>query len=311
MYLTFLHFNFNVINEHLLKCYQAYLINLRKLAEQQKEQRAIKIKNRILKQTHDIKIAENLSHISKKLDEVKKTTQELGDIIKVSNTPQPAIENTPQPAIENTPEPLEINEGVTYDVELENSLNIMNDNTGFFKTTYDRENGWMLNIHPVKMSGGTENEINNKKYNITQGIQKVFTDTSYNTAKSMNDKDKLVFRDILQKADYYKRLPTKRRMSGRDSYIKFNLVDDVSRNLNLDTKPKTKPKLKGRGVEKIIIPSNIIDIYTRLEILLGLKLSGHTDTLTEASAVLDELYKRGEIQNKQPYRNDLNKFSSP
>ena len=61
-------------------------------------------------------------------------------------------------------------------------------------------------------------------------------------------------------------------------------------------------KLKGRGVEKIIIPSNKIDIYTRFEILLGLKLSGHTDTLTEASNLIDEIYKRGEIQNKQQYR---------
>ena len=48
------------------------LINLRKLAEQQKEQRANKTKNRILKQTHDIKLAESLSPITKKLDEVKK-----------------------------------------------------------------------------------------------------------------------------------------------------------------------------------------------------------------------------------------------
>ena len=41
------------------------LINLRKLAEQQKEQRALKI-NRILQQTHDIKLAESLSPITKK-----------------------------------------------------------------------------------------------------------------------------------------------------------------------------------------------------------------------------------------------------
>ena len=61
---------------------------------------------------------------------------------------------------------------------------------------------------------------------------------------------------------------------------------------------------------KIIIPSNIIDIYTRLEVLLGLNISGHTDTLTEASNLIDELYKRGEIQNKQQYRNALNKFST-
>ena len=34
------------------------LINLCKLAEQQKEQGAIKIRNKIIKQTHDIKLAE-------------------------------------------------------------------------------------------------------------------------------------------------------------------------------------------------------------------------------------------------------------
>ena len=58
------------------------LINLRKLAEQQKNQRAEKIKNRIFKQTHDIKLAESLSPIAKKLDEVKESTQEVGEIIK-------------------------------------------------------------------------------------------------------------------------------------------------------------------------------------------------------------------------------------
>ena len=35
------------------------LNNLRKLAEQQKEQRAPKIKNSILKHTHDVKLAES------------------------------------------------------------------------------------------------------------------------------------------------------------------------------------------------------------------------------------------------------------
>ena len=68
--------------------------------------------------------------------------------------------------------------------------------------------------------------------------------------------------------------------------------------------------LQGEGV-KNIIPSNIIDIYTRLEVLLGLKLSGHSDTLTEASNLIDELYKREEIQNKQQYRNAPKKFSTP
>ena len=41
------------------------LNNLRKLAEQQKEQRAPKIKSRFLKQTHDVKLAATLSPITK------------------------------------------------------------------------------------------------------------------------------------------------------------------------------------------------------------------------------------------------------
>ena len=107
------------------------LINLRKLAEQQKEQRAEKIKNRILKQTHDIKIAESLSPITIKLDEVKESTEKLGDVIEESQaeTPQLAIENTP-----TTDQPIEHIEGVVYDVELENTLkNLEKDNTGFLK----------------------------------------------------------------------------------------------------------------------------------------------------------------------------------
>ena len=54
----------------------------------------------------------------------------------------------------------------------------------------------------------------------------------------------------------------------------------------------------------------MVDIYTRLEILLGLKISGLTDTLTEAGHLIGELYKRGEVQNEQQYRNALDKFST-
>ena len=51
------------------------LIGLRKLAEQQRSQRALKIKNRFLKQTHDIKWSESLSPITKKLEEINKSTK--------------------------------------------------------------------------------------------------------------------------------------------------------------------------------------------------------------------------------------------
>ena len=62
------------------------LINLRKLAEQQINQRALKIKNSILKQTHDVKLAESLSPITKKLDTINESTENLGGETKKSNS---------------------------------------------------------------------------------------------------------------------------------------------------------------------------------------------------------------------------------
>ena len=45
---------------------------------------------------------------------------------------------------------------------------------------------------------------------------------------------------------------------------------------------------EARELKKIIIPSNIIDIYTRLQVLLGLKLSGHNNTQREARNLIDQ-----------------------
>ena len=105
------------------------LINLRKLAAQQRNQRAKKIKSRILKQSQDIKVAESLSPKTKKLDEVKKFTQNLGDVLKENNTPQLAIGNTHKALpIENE----KIHPGVKYDASIENTLNYIKVNTGIF-----------------------------------------------------------------------------------------------------------------------------------------------------------------------------------
>ena len=73
-------------NEYFFYATEQDLINLRKLAEQQKNQRAPKNKNRILKQTHELKLTKSLSPITKKLEEVNKSTKKLGDVIKESNS---------------------------------------------------------------------------------------------------------------------------------------------------------------------------------------------------------------------------------
>ena len=113
--------------------------------------------------------------------------------------------------------------------------------------------------------------------------------------KKLNNQEREIYKNILEALDFANFKPKSgESKSGRYKQSKSNF---------------NKRNLQGEGV-KIKIPSNIIDIYTRLEVLLGLKLSGHTDTLSEASNLIDEFYKRGEIQNKQKYRNALNKFST-
>ena len=277
------------------------MINLRKLAQQQKEKRAEKLKNRILKQTHDIKLAESLSPITKKLDEtteklgdvIEESTQNLGKVIKENNTPQLAIENTPtcQPAIENTQTP----PGLLYDVSLENTLPNMKDKQkGFFKIEEDENGQRFWNGIPVEILGDSRIQINGINFNITPNLQNVFTDKTGKSLKKLSKKENRTYKQLLNTLNYEDYIPR----YGETNSGRYKNTKDILKPNNL----------QGRGIEKIIIPSNIIDIYTRLEVLLGLKLSGHTDTLTEASNLIEELYKRGEIQNKQQYQNALDKF---
>ena len=74
------------------------------------------------------------------------------------------------------------------------------------------------------------------------------------------------------------------KIIGRSNDIKRHLVRDVKTILN-----ETAGEIEGQGM-KIIINSNIIDIWTKLKVLPEVTLSGHTDTLTEGSNLIDELF---------------------
>ena len=59
--------------------------NLRKLAEQQKNQHPPKIKNRLLKQTHGKRLAETLDPLPEKMENIIESTIKLGEIVKKSD----------------------------------------------------------------------------------------------------------------------------------------------------------------------------------------------------------------------------------
>ena len=268
------------------------LYNLRKLATQQKQQRALKIKNRILKQTHDIKLAESLSPITKKLDTINESTKEIGEVIKETNS-KVDIKALPNSSKFSNA----MRQMIGSLMNSRNSLKITQDEFG-------RAN--ILGV-PIQISEGDTMKINETIYELTPEIYKALTYTTYNGNNMRDENDILMMYNIIRDSGYD-------GIGDRDPKRKTfflkklpKLVEEIQNRtyeeINVDS-----DDLQGEGV-KIIIPSNIIDIYTRLEVLLGLKLSGHTDTLTEASNLIDELYKRGEIKNKHQYQNAINNFS--
>ena len=163
------------------------LDNLHKLAEQQKNQRAPKIKNRILKQTRDIKLAESLSPITKKLHEVKKSTQKIGDIIKESN----------------------------YRVDIKALLN-----NSKFSNSMREMNGSLMHSHkslkitqdelgranilgvPIQLSGADTIKIKEKNYELTPELYKSLSYATYHGKTMKNEKKILMMNNITKDLGY-------------------------------------------------------------------------------------------------------------
>ena len=281
------------------------LDNLRKLAQQHKEQRAIKIKNRILKQTHDVKLAESLSPITKKLDEVNKSTKE-------SNFENAKNQEIVPVEIESEDENIQTNlralpNSSMFSNQMKKTLGRLMSSAISLKRDTTPSGATILGV-PIITLGGDKLRIEGHDYELTPEIYKALSFTGYEGKTMKNENDLLMLNNIIRDLGYTSRGD---HQSKRKTFLTEtlpNLVEEIQ-NRTYEEITDESDNLQGEAV-KIIIPSNIIDIYTRLEILLGLKLSGHTDTLTEASNLIDELYKRGEIQNKLQYRSALNKFQT-
>ena len=99
----------------------------------------------------------------------------------------------------------------------------------------------------------------------------------------MNDEDKSTVYDNLTNVSFYSMTKNKGLKTARMRDALFNLPKETAnfRNSTLPTIENVSDDLQGEGV-KIFIPFNLVDIYPRLEILLGLRLNGHSDNLTRS-----------------------------
>ena len=140
------------------------LDNLRKLAEQQKNQRAEKITNRVLKQTHEVKLAESLSPITKKLDVINDSTEQLGEIVKKSDVEDGISQRLAIKIITGTQ-------------SLRDTSTLMKGSKKFFKLV-EQDNGQIFwNKIPIKALGENRISIKNQEYDIKPNFQTYCTNT--------------------------------------------------------------------------------------------------------------------------------------
>ena len=284
------------------------LIILRELAEQQKEQRALKIKNRMLKQTHDVKLAESLSFMTKNVDQNNETTQKIGDLMKKSNS-----ENENNQEI--VPVEIQLEDGniqtklralPNSSVSSDSMIKPIDSLMSSFNSVKTKPSPSCLTIlgDPIYTLGCNKLRIRDNDYELTPEVYKALSYTGYTGKTTKDEKDILMMHNNKNDLGY---TGVEDRPSNRKTFLTITLpkVVDGIQNRTFD-----ELDIEGQGIEKLIIPSNIVHIFTRPKISLGLKLSGHNKTLPEASNLIDELYKRGEKQNEQQYRNAVNETST-
>ena len=168
------------------------LINLRKLGEQQKNLRALKSKNRVLKPFHDIK---SLSPITKKLHTINESIKKIGEVINKSNTENRNLQEILAVKIESEDENVHTNLWA-----LPNSSILSDLMTKTLGSLMSSSNSLKINSSPsgakifsvtIYTLGGDRIRINDNIYDITPEIHKALSSTSY-TGKTMKNGDDIL-----------------------------------------------------------------------------------------------------------------------
>ena len=96
----------------------------------------------------------------------------------------------------------------------------------------------MWNGYRIKISSGTEVEINGKTYNKTPGIQKALTETSNKPLKKIKDKDREISNNIFESPNF----ENYKAIRGESKSGRYKISETISKKRNLE----------GQGIEKIL-----------------------------------------------------------
>ena len=147
---------------------------------------------------------------------------------------------------------------------------------------------------PIETLSGNKLRIDDNVYEFSPEVHKALSSTAF-SGKTMKNENDFIRMNVFINGLSYTGVGGK--LSKRKTF--FTITPP-----KLDENFQKRTFAENKMIQKVkewkrYKKSNLFDNYTRLEILLRLKLSGHTDTLREASNLIDELYKIGKIYNEQ------------
>ena len=132
--------------------------------------------------------------------------------------------------------------------------------------------------------GGDKAKIRDVVYGITHELYSTLSSTGYTGKHKRSDTDDLIFNNTMNKQGY---TGVENKSSKLKHFNTKNFPERVAKNESRIV--DESDDMQGEGMI-IIIPSNVFDIRTTLEVLLVLEISRHTDTQTEASKLIDGIH---------------------
>ena len=156
--------------------------------------------NRILKQTHDIKLAESLSPITKKLDDVSKSTKKLGDILKESNSKNENNQEIVPADIESEDENIQTNlralpNSSMFSDQMTKTLGRLMSSSNSLKIKPSPSGATILGVL-INTLGGDRIQIKDNFYGLTTETYKALSYTGYTGNTMKNEADILMMINI-------------------------------------------------------------------------------------------------------------------
>ena len=282
------------------------LEKLKKIIEQRKDIKKLRLNKKIQKETLNYDLAEQYAPITKlqekQTEVIKKgqeeNTQAIEDQSKIlKSLSTPAIEDEDDGDSNNTSfytksiEDEENSNIRSIDSEISDKISaLLNSENTHAKIKFKKQdfNNYSINSNPFQIFDD-KLIFNDNEYTVSPYFFNIFLTNNKIDVNKFNDEEKEA---LVEFVDY---------AGGLGGDKRSNLYKSIQKIKN--------ENIEGSSVSFVFLSSNPNILVERLEVLIGESLAGNKNAFREASAILNELLQMNEI-SKEEYDNGMNLFIS-